>query len=271
MTVSATASDLEAEYRRIHDDATIVGEWSGYRLWHDVTSTPAYTFHQVFAIHSRGEAYSFRARNGFDVGLAQQMFSVFLLHRPEELSRERLTVLTGVSLRGRPFETLVHVPPQVASLFESQSRPLSQAAAWIVPAYECEFRTGHDAKAFWIALNYGGIDVIDWAREPVPLIRGHLISPWPGGMLRFTRRPFYLGYSSLTYILPAIPASIAGLRLLSTRDTEVIVRRFDDGTFRVTATLASGKRADRVVLEASVVAVVKGILSADTLTMLGGA
>jgi hypothetical protein len=51
--------------------------------------------------------------------------------------------------KGCKFDSLVIVPPRVASRFEHQCKRLRLATYWIEPAYHGEFQDGANGKEFW--------------------------------------------------------------------------------------------------------------------------
>jgi hypothetical protein len=263
-------SSIEAEFLRVEPEAEPFGRLDAHRLFHVVTRTPAHRFDSVVAIHAAGHVLQATARRGFDPAVARHLLGRFARHDPSALPRDALFVATDVDGPGRPFDTAVHVPPPIARRFRSRSALLEASTSWIVPGHRCEFRSGHDEAAFRFGLEDGGIDVLDWTREPTPLIRAQLLSAWPGGMLRASRRPLPLDVGSLRYLLPALPATVKGLRIVSTGETEVLVRRTTARTFRLTVTLAAGTTATVDVPAARLTGIVHATLVTDSLSALEG-
>lgn len=262
---------LQNEVLRIYPDARQLDDFRGLALWHEVTVTPAHTYDQILALPLSGLALSLRCRSGFALDIAQALLAHFLARRPAALEPDQLTVMPGLRLPNSSFDAVTYVPPAVASLFQHQSAQLNAVTAWLVPTHTCEFRSGQGPTAFWFGVRHGDITVIDWTRGPTPLIRARLLSRWPGGMLRYTKKPFHLRYASLSYLLPALPSSVSGLQLLSTWDTEVIVRRADQSNFQVTAAATAAPRTDTLVPESGIVPFVQSLLSTDTLPHASGA
>lgn len=158
---------IEFELAQIEPNAKQVrlGSHSVYRFQ---TVTPAHTFISVIKPENSGKVIQLTARDSFADTLAQ--------HLLDQMDKIDLGDQASECIRVHPFacpdpwkfDVVVVAPPLVAKRFEHQSKALSRATFWIVPAFSQEFRDKDSDKTFWHQLGRKDgwrVHVIDWNRE----------------------------------------------------------------------------------------------------------
>lgn len=189
--------------------------------FHDQMVVPANRF-DFIVLPRENDLLVLKARASFNHELAA---NIVKFCESKHAEPKGVTVYDGFHCPGFSFTCVTLAAPSVSHCFTGESELLANNSTWVFPSHRCEFRTDTECDFDFLIGKGGRIDAIDWNRAPTPQAKVRLITDWPGGMLRKSKKLGIVQWESLIHLATSIPPS-----------EELLVANIDDAEIHIVST-----------------------------------